>query len=175
MNASAWRTKFDLHRLRCAPLIVFCQWTLTRVAVCCLETTVCWGQEALFFLHRELLLTTSTSGDYRKTAFRLRRVFTKSFTNSFIHSFMHSFTSSFTNSFTNQWYLKYFRAARGPFIKKAIENETKNGSLVTTIVDFRFCSFGLGRRQPTAMKTTFGSRRQPTASLAAKIRQHLKI
>ena len=46
---------------------------ITRVAVCCFKTTVFEGQEALFFLYRKLLLT-STSGDYRKTVFRLRRV-----------------------------------------------------------------------------------------------------
>ena len=36
---------------------------------------------------------------------------------------------------------------------------------MTTTVDYRFCSFGLKRRQPTAVKTTFGSSRQPTAYL----------
>ena len=41
----------------------------------------------------------------------------------------------------------------------------KNGSLVTIFVDYRFCSFGLGRRQPTAVKTTLSSIGQPTATL----------
>ena len=50
----------------------------------------------------------------------------------------------------------------------ALRAAVSDGSLVTTTVDYRFCVFGLGRRQPTAVKTTFGSRRQPTASLVGK-------
>ena len=45
-----------------------------------------------------------------------------------------------------QWYLKDFRAARGLFIKKTIENETKNGSLVTTV--FALSDSGVDNRQP---------------------------
>ena len=43
------------------------------------------------------------------------------------------------------------RCAR-PYIKKAIGTETKNGSLVINTADYRVCSFGLGRRQQTALK-----------------------
>ena len=77
------------------------------------------------------------------------------------------FTKCFKNYFTNQWYLKTFGAARNLFtsIQKTIGNETKNGSLVTTTVDYRFRFSGLGRRQQTAVKTTFGFRRQQTATL----------
>ena len=50
----------------------------------------------------------------------------------------------------------------------ALRAAVSDGSLVTTTVDYRFCSFGLGRRQQRAVKTTFGSRRQQTATLVVQ-------
>ena len=58
-----------------------------------------------------------------------------------------------------------FLADLGPYLIFTGTAAVSDGRLVTTTVDYRFCSFGLGRRQPTAVKTTFGSRRQPTDGL----------
>ena len=58
-----------------------------------------------------------------------------------------------------------FLADLGPYLIFTGTAAVSDGRLVTTTVGYRFCSFGLGRRQPTAVKTTSRSIGQPTASL----------